>query len=138
MGFESFQVTLFNGKATAKKAIEFVRSQHCLIEIEITSDPVTISCRFTLCHPPKVDPLFIALIAYFAAYFQMEVKFADERVIYSRKSFGKLRIALESAIAERRREWRAAFGSQQFAAQTHEVHERLILAQCVTPIETAG
>ena len=166
MGLESFQVTLFNGSTAAQTVINAVRerpgvvpdmdsislpgsnyflmrdSKH-VIEIEVTNNPVTVSCRFTLCHPPTVDAVFLHLIVGLMTQLEMYVQFADDsdpnsQNVYSLESLAEFRIALQSAIAARRVEWRSVFGSQQFAAQTNEVHERVILAQCVTSIETAG
>src|SRR5438874_2440398 len=33
-----------------------------VVEIQLTESPVQVSCRFTLCHPPSVDSVFLGLI----------------------------------------------------------------------------
>ena len=37
-------------------------SRHRSIELELTPEPLAISCRFTLCHPPSVDDAFLNVL----------------------------------------------------------------------------
>ena len=81
MGFESYRAELRGGTATFSRVDEVVgrhpaarpdpealrvggshyytiRAASSILEVEVSDDPVCVSCRFTLCHPPAVDEVF--------------------------------------------------------------------------------
>jgi hypothetical protein len=166
MGFESFRVELNDGPATADEVVEALLSwehimkdddsaltpdsncfamndgQH-LIEMELMDSPLTLSCRFTLCHPPSVDAAFLELVRRLMGRLSMKVQVCDEVAPgqaheFSLDQFDEFTRAVIPSIAARRSEWKAAFGNQEMAATTAEVHERIILPLCRVPIEKAG
>ncbi len=158
MGFESFRVELRGGSATYRETEETIRKiphvkldpqslamkgsmysvvgdrQHVL-EVELRDVPLRLSCRFTLCHPPSVDSVFLRLLHDLMLRFGMEVKIGDDvrpehTHLFSLADYAELSFVTLHYIAERRAEWIAAFGGEQMAATTNEVHERIILPRC--------
>src|SRR4051794_22470433 len=101
MGLESFRVELRGGAASYSLADEFVRQlphskpdpgamssrgssfytledgSH-VFEVEVAADPVRISCRFTLCHPPSVDSAFLDLVRDLMTHLGMEARVCDD------------------------------------------------------------
>lgn len=158
MGFESFRVELRGGAATYRETEETIRKfphvkldqqslpikgstyyivgdgQH-VIEVELRDVPVRLSCRFTLCHPPSVDSVLLHLLHDLMLRFGMEAKICDDvrpehRHWFSLAHYAEFSSVILHYIAARRTEWIAAFGAEQLAATTNEVHERIILPRC--------
>src|SRR6266849_4926910 len=101
MGFETFRVELRGGKAKFGEADEAIRKlphikpdPHSLptkgstyylfddgrhaIELELMDSPLRLSCRFTLCHPPSVDAVFLGLIRELMNRLGMEARICDD------------------------------------------------------------
>lgn len=158
MGFESFRVELRGGPATFSQVDEFIRQLpngkpddeivptpgsafytvedglH-VIEVEVMESPVTVSCRFTLCHPPSVDAAFLGLVRELMAGLGMEAQICDDHGPehphwFSIAGFPGFANAFRHVVAQRRAEWIANFGALQFPAKTREVFARLILPRC--------
>jgi hypothetical protein len=158
MGFESFRVELRGGTADHARVDEFVRrlpgakrdsdaiasrgstfytwedGLH-VIEVEVATSPIKVSCRFTLCHPPSVDSALLTLVQELMARLGMEVRICDDvRPEHTRWfSIGQFPEFVEIVsryVAARRVEWIASFGPAQFPAKAREVYERIILPQC--------
>jgi hypothetical protein len=158
MGFESFRVELRGGSVTYPQADDAVRKlphvrpdeqsvplpgstfyliadgQHT-IEVELMVSPVRLSCRFTLCHPPSVDAVFLGVVRELMSRLGMEVKICDDvgpedAHPFSVQAFAQFSAAIARYIAARRAEWIAAFGDKTMAATTNEVCERIILPRC--------
>jgi len=163
MGFEAFRVELRGGKVQYREADEVVRQiprarpdpdslpmqgstyyliedgQHVL-EVEIMDSPMKLSCRFTLCHPPSVDPVFLGLLRELMVRLGMEAKICDDvrpehARSFSLKEFPAFSAITSRYITARRAEWIAAFGDEPRAATTNEVYQRVILPQCEPGIE---
>jgi len=158
MGFESFRVEFRNPDADFLKIDHYVRTElhgiddseasfvggsnyytvsddraKAVIEMEVDITEKTISCRFTLCHPPIVDVIFSSLIRRLVNKFQLEVRICDtdatnvwypsaDLELFDRNS-GRL-------ISKRRNEWITQFGKEQFPATTVEVYSQIILPHC--------
>ncbi len=163
MGFESFRVELRGGRSEYGEADEAIRNlphikldQHSLptqgstyyvmddgehaIELEVADSPVRLSCRFTLCHPPSVDSVFLGLVRELMIRLGMEVRICDavhpeHAHPFSLKQFAEFSDVTSRYIAARRAEWIAEFGDEPFPATTNEVYERVILPQCQPGIE---
>jgi len=165
MGFEAFRVELRGGKAQYRETDEVLRKlphiqpdpysvpikgstfyvsadgQH-VIELELKDSPVRVSCRFTLCHPPSVDAVFLGLVRELMVRLGMEAKICDDvRPEHSRPfsllEFTELAAIISGYVAARRAEWISAFGAQALAATTNEVYQRIILPRCQPGIEQA-
>jgi hypothetical protein len=163
VGFEAFRVELRGGRATYGEVDEAVRrlphiepdrhsvptqgstfyvmdeGQHA-IELELMDSPVRLSCRFTLCHPPSVDAVFLGLVRELMIRLGMGAKICDDvRPEHSRafslNEFAEFSAITSRYIAARRAEWIAAFGDQPLAATTNEVYQRIILPRCQPGIE---
>ena len=166
MGFESFQLELCGGNGTPQEVDEAIAAmghvindddsafvsgsnyyllndgQHA-IEMELVPEPIRLSCRFTLCHPPSVDAAFLELARRFMQMFGMQATIcgdvpAEHDHAFSLADFDEFAQAAVGCIAVRRREWQAAFGNRQLAATTAEVHEQIILPLCQGQVEKAG
>jgi hypothetical protein len=166
MGSESFRVELRGGQATYPEAIEIVRllphiepdqqapsmrgstfflfedGQH-IVELEVMDSPVKLSCRFTLCHPPSVDAAFLAFVRDLMSRLGMEVRICDDVPLehsrfYSLADYATFAAVTERYIAARRAEWIVAFGTEQLAATTSEVHRRIILPRCEPVVGPLG
>lgn len=163
MGFEAFRVELRGGRAKYGEADEAVQKlphtkpdQHSVpmqgstfyviddgqhaIELELMDSPVRLSCRFTLCHPPSVDSVFLGLVRELMIRLGMEAKICDDvRPEHSRSfslhEFAEFSAITSRSIAARRTEWIAAFGDDPMAARTNEVYQRIILPRCQPGIE---
>ena|SRR5581483_668305 len=158
MGFEHFRVELRGGCTRYAEADETIRrlphvrldpdpaplprsifyvmddGTHVL-ELELMDSPVHLSCRFTLCHPPSVDGVFLGLIRELMVRLGMEVRICDDvrpehARSFSLDEFAEFSAATPHYIAVRRAEWIAAFGDQRIGATTNEVYQRVILPQC--------
>lgn len=158
MGFESFRVELRGGRANYPEAMEAIRKrphvkldpqsppmkgstfyvvddgQH-VIEVELKDAPVRVSCRFTLCHPPSVDSVFLDLLRELMLRLVMEAWICDDvrpedAHPFSLTHYAEFSSAALRSIAARRTEWIAVFGDEQLPATTNEVHERIILPRC--------
>lgn len=163
MGFETFRVELHGGTANyeeANAAIEklphikpdphslpmrgstfyvFDDGRHA-IELELMNSPVRLSCRFTLCHPPAVDAVFLDLALDLMGRLKMEARICDDvrpehSRSYSINEFAEFSVITSRYIAARRAEWIAAFGDEPLAATTNEVYQRIILPKCQPVIE---
>jgi hypothetical protein len=163
MGFEAFRVELRGGPATSAEAdnaamqLPYVKPDHFsiptagstffviadgkhVIELERLDSPVRLSCRFTLCHPPSVDAVFLGLIRELMTRLAMEAKICDDaRPEHARSftldEFAAFSLITARYIAARRKEWIAAFGDQPMAATMTEVYQRIILPRCQPGIE---
>jgi hypothetical protein len=163
MAFEAFRVELRGGSATYGEAQEAIRKlphikpdQHSLsmpgstyyviddgqhtIELELMDSPVRLSCRFTLCHPPSVDAVFLDLVRAMAIRLGMTTTICDDvrpehSHAFSRNEFAEFSAVTSGYIAARRAEWIAAFGDEPLAATTNEVYQRLVLPRCHPGIE---
>jgi hypothetical protein len=166
MGFESFRIELHGGSAMFPQAQEEIRvfpqvrlDQQSLpmkgstyyvfrdgrhvIEMELRDAPVKITCRFTLCHPPSIDAVFLHWVRELMLRLGMEATICDDvgpehRHSFSLTQFTEFSAATLDYIAMRRGEWNAAFGLEPLSATTNEVYQRIILPQCqpvVTPAE---
>jgi hypothetical protein len=158
MGFETFRVELRGGTASYHEADAAVRElpqvrpdghslstrgstyylyedgQHA-VELELLDAPVRLSCRFTLCHPPSVDAVFLGLVRELMARLGMEAKIRDDvRPDHARsfalEDFEAFSAATLGYITARRAEWVEAFGAEPLAATTNEVFQRIILPRC--------
>jgi hypothetical protein len=163
MGFEAFRVELRGGRAADGEADAAVRKlphvkpdrdsvptpgstfyvlddgRH-VIEVEVMSSPMRLSCRFTLCHPPSVDTAFLGLVRDLMTLLGMEVRICDDVRPEHSRSFSITELAELSAvvsryIAVRRAEWVAAFGDEPLAASTNDVFRRIILPRCQPGVE---
>lgn len=157
MGFESYQVRLHGGSATFTEADAAIRldprarpdrgfcpgphyytiedGSHVL-EVEVSPNPVSISCRFTLSHPPSIDAAFIEYVRELVARLGMAVEICDDvrpehEGDFPIDRFPEFAGALPGYIARERSMWIATMGDEQLAASTREVHRRIILPQCV-------
>ncbi len=158
MGFESFRVELRGGRAKYPETDETLRKhphvkldQHSVptkgskfyirddgqhvIEVELMESPVKLSCRFTLCHPPSVDSVFLNFLRELMANLGMEAKICDDvrpehAHSFSFDQFSQFSALTSRYVAARRKEWIATFGTEQLAATTNEVYERIILPHC--------
>jgi hypothetical protein len=163
MGFEAFRVELRGGRATyAEGGDAVLQLPHVkpdqlsiptpgstffviddgkhVIELELMDSPVRLSCRFTLCHPPSVDAVFLSLLRELMTRLAMEAKICDDVDPEHARAFSLHEFAAFSAItarymAARRKEWIAAFGDQPMAATMAEVYQRIILPRCRPAIE---
>jgi hypothetical protein len=158
MGLESFRVELRGGQATYPEVEEAIRAlphvrpdpqavltpgsacyvvddgRH-VIEVELLGPPVRLSCRFTLCHPPSIDPAFLGFVRELMARLGMEARVCDDvppeqAHPFSVACYEEFAALALRCIAARRAEWREAFGADQAAATTREAHERFILPHC--------
>jgi hypothetical protein len=158
MSFEVFRVEVQGGTATHREAVEILQTlpnimpdheslsmrgstyylvddgQH-VIELELLDSPVRLSCRFTLCHPPSVDAVFLGLVRELMARLGMEVRICDDvRPEHSRpfslRELADFSATISGYIDVRRTEWVAAFGAETFGATTNEVYRRIILPRC--------
>jgi hypothetical protein len=163
MGFESFRVELRGGSVAHPKADRTIRElphvkpdceslsmqgsayylvddgRH-LIEVELRAAPVRVSCRFTLCHPSSVDSVFLELVRELMLRLSMEAKICDDvrpehSHWFSLDHYDEFSSVTSHYIAARRVEWRAAFGTEQLAATTNEIYERIILPRCQPVVE---
>lgn len=159
MSFESFRVELRSDRATFAQVDELVRNlpqskPDCdsilmkgssyytvedgshVIEIEVADSPVTVSCRFTLCHPPTIDAAFLGLVRELMDRLGLEVRICDDVApehahAYPATHFAEFAEVALATIAVRRAEWAANFGPSQFPASTVAVYEKVILPRCV-------
>lgn len=158
MGYEAFRVEIRGGRARYAEVDQAIRKlpharpdQHSVptrgstfyviddgqhtIEVELMDSPVRLSCRFTLCHPPSVDSVFLGLVRELMIRLGMEVKICDDvspehSHFFSIGEFAEFSGITSRYIAARRTEWSAAFGDELLAATTNEVYQRFILPQC--------
>src|SRR5262249_51002461 len=163
MGFEAFRVELRGGRATYREADEAIRKlphvksdNHSVplqgstfyvfddgphvIELELMDTPVRLSCRFTLCHPPSVDAVFLGLVRELMDRLGMAAKICDDvrpehAHPFAVNEFAQFVAITSGCIAARRMAWRAAFGDEAMAATTNEVYQRIILPRCQPGIE---
>lgn len=166
MGFESFNLQLRGGPATATEAagvisrIAGVSRDECAIkmpgshyyllrdvrhaiEIEMREKPVSISLRFTLCHPSSVDNQLLDLARTLMRSLGMSAIICDDVAPehagdYSLERFDDLAGAVRHTIGIRRGEWRATFGDEELGATTAEAHRHFILPQCQPAIAKVG
>jgi hypothetical protein len=163
MGFEAFRVELRGGQTSRAKVLEAVRKlpgikldehsvptpsstffvladgQH-VIELEVKDTPARVSCRFTLCHPPSIDAVFLCLVRELMMQLRMEAAICDDvspehSRLFWLDEFAEFSAITSRYIAARRAEWIAAFGDQSIAATTNEVYQRIILPGCEPGIE---
>ena len=158
MGFEMFRVELRGGETDFGEADEAVRKlpnikRDCrflssqgsrfylyedgrhAIELAVLDAPVRVSCRFTLCHPPSVDAVFLGLVRDLMTRLGMEAKICDDVLPEDARccaldEFAAFSAATLRYIAARRVEWVAAFGDEPMAATTNEVYQQIILPRC--------
>ncbi len=159
MGFESFRVALSGEKTTYQEADLAIRriphvgyDQDCglmegssfyllddgrhKIEMELMDEPVYLSCRFTLCHPPSVDSAFLDLIRELMATLKMDLTICEDADPQRQHPFPLERFAEASAIildciAARRAEWIMMCGTEHLAATTKEAFQQIIIPRCV-------
>jgi hypothetical protein len=166
MGFESFGVRLHGDHATAHAATEAIKNldhaapdpdaeltpgspcflvndgQHA-IELEVMETSAAISCRFTLCHPPTVDAVFIALVKRLVEILDARVEICEEVEPgqpdeFTLATFHDFPSIVSKCIAKRRAEWKAAFGGQTLGATTTQVHEKIIAPHYQSAVGKAG
>lgn len=158
MGFESFRVELRGDRTNYTQAKQTIRKHPYVkldqqppaiegstffvvedgphvIEVELKDAPVRVSCRFTLCHPPTVDSVFLDLIREQMLRLGMEASICDdvrpeETHPFALSRYAEFSSAALRSIAARRAEWIAAFGAEQLPATTNEVYQRIILPRC--------
>lgn len=159
MGFETFRVELRGGAATFAEAEAAVRQRtgarpdhdamtspgsayyavedgvH-VVEVEVADDPVRVSCRFTLCHPPTIDAAFLGFVREVQGRLGMDARVCDDvrpedARWYSAGEFAEFVGVASGRIAARRAEWTTSFGDTQLAAKTPEVYAKIILPRCV-------
>jgi hypothetical protein len=158
MGFESFRVELRRGRTTYSQADETIQKQpyvrrdeqslptrgstyyliddgRHVIEVELKDEPVRISCRFTLCHSPSVDAVFLALLRELMLRLGVEAWICDDvppedAHPFSLTEFAEFSTVALRSIAARRMEWIAAFGAEQMSATMNEVYKQIVLPQC--------
>lgn len=158
MGLESFRVELRGEKANYPDAKETIQKQphvqldeqpaemkgstyyiiddgQHILEIELKDAPVRISCRFTLCHPPSIDAVFLKRVRELMLRLGMDVWICDDvrpedAHPFSLSRYAEFSSAALRSIAARRMEWITAFGAEQMAATTNQVYERFILPRC--------
>jgi hypothetical protein len=163
MGFEVFLVELRGTRASYAEANKAVRKLSHVkpdpdggfmpgatyyafhddahtIEMELMDVPIRLSCRFTLCHPPSVDAVFLSLVRELMSQLGMKVTIRDDvrpehAHAFSLNEFEEFSAIVLGYIAARRAEWIAAFGDKPMGVSTNEVHRRLILPQCQPRIE---
>lgn len=164
MGFESFRVELRGGRMTHREASQVIGDlDHLVIdrdsirmpgsmyflmndgkhvvEIELMDSPVRLSCRFTLCHPPSIDSVFLGLVKQLMSRLGMEARIRDDvppehAHSFSADDFDDFSAVATRCIASRRREWISAFGTELAAATTSEAHARIILPHCQGGVAT--
>src|SRR5437762_13794334 len=148
MGFESFRVELRGGRKTYRGASEAIREVDHLtidpdsirtlgsmffllndgnhvVEIELMDSPVKLSCRFTLCHPPSIDAVFLRLVKQLMTLLGMEARICDDvppehAHSFSVDDFDDFSAVATRRIASRRLEWISVFGTELAAATTSE------------------
>jgi hypothetical protein len=158
MGFEAFRVELRGGPANYTEAKQTIQKHphvkldeqsppvkgstiyviddgRHVIEVELKDAPVRVSCRFTLCHPPSVDSVFLDVIRELMLRLKMEAWICDDvqpedAHPFSFAHYAEFSSAGLRCIAARRAEWIAAFGDEKMPATTNEVYERVILPRC--------
>ena len=159
MGFESFQIELSGGKVNQARAVDLLRAYPNVrldpngipltgstyfvmndglhvVEIEIKDySPLRVSCRFMLCHPPSIDVAFLSFVRGLMVALQMDATIRDDvspvqSGPYSLAQFAEFSAAATRCIAKRRNEWIAQFGTEQLAASSKDVYEKIILPQC--------
>lgn len=159
MGFEVFLVELRGGPTSAAEAREAVQELphirpdrgsiptkgsmyyvlddgHHAIELQVVDFPVRISCRFTLCHPPSVDSVFLALVRRLMLRLGMAARLCEDVCSdedarpFSVAEFAEFSAAAARAIAARRAEWITEFGDHLLGATETEVYRRVILPRC--------
>jgi len=164
MGFETFRVELRGGQSKPSEVGEAIRQlphikpdqqsipmkgstffvmddgKHT-IELELLDSPVSVSCRFTLCHPSSVDSTFLGLMRELMLRLGMQAKICDDvrpehSRMFSLTEFTDFAVIIARYIAARRAEWIAAFGEELMAATTSEVYQRIILPRCQAKVES--
>jgi len=106
-----------------------------LIELELSNAPVRLSCRFTLCHPPSADAVFLDLVHALMGRLNMKARVCEvvrdeEAQPFSLNQMSEFSALALRCIAARRAEWIAAFGGEQRRATTNEVHAWTIWPRC--------
>jgi hypothetical protein len=163
MGMEVFLVELHGGNARYEAANEIVRSvsnvkpdpdggwfpgstyyvfrdaKHT-IEMELADAPVKLMCRFTLCHPPSVDTVFLTLVRELMERLGMEVKIREHirpehQHSFSVDEFAEFSTIVRGYMAICRAGWIATFGDRQLGASSKEQFEEIILPMCRPQIE---
>jgi hypothetical protein len=158
MGFESFRIELRGGRASYQEADEIIRQlpyakpdsesmalpgstyyliddgRH-VIELELKDNPVRVSCRFALCHPPSVEGAFLRFAHYLMSRLGMEADICENirpehAHPFSLPEFADFSAAVSHYIAVTRAYWVADFGTETLAATTNEVFRRIILPRC--------
>jgi hypothetical protein len=110
------------------------------IEMELADAPVKLMCRFTLCHPPSVDAVFLTLVRELMLRLGMKVKILEnirpehER-FFSLQEFAEFSAIVRDPIATCRAGWIATFGDRQLGASSKEQFEEIILPVCKPQIE---
>jgi hypothetical protein len=108
------------------------------IEIEVSEEPSTgsirLSCRFSLCHPESVIPVFGKLVKNIAGRMGLPVKIADEvpegdSDSFFPPKFPRFDDILPRAIAMKRRYWVADFGAERASLTCSEAVRRFILGE---------
>jgi hypothetical protein len=158
VGFESFQIELHGGHATCLEAEGAIRTLERIsidhdaagsgssrffvmndgkhvVEIELKHSPPVISCRFTLCHPPSIDAVFLGLVRQLMVLLGMHATIRDDvrpehAHSFTLDAFDELAAATLQYIHARRLEWIEMCGTEQLAATTSEVFQRIICPQC--------
>lgn len=154
MGLESYRTGLRAGAAGFSDAVDAIRGRpyarpdwgqpaadaSCfviddgrhLVEVEVSAAPVRVSCRFTLCNPPTVDNVFIALLRSLMERFGMEARSPqpDGETWFTAARFSEFEAVVRDDIRNQRELWIRDFGPEQLAATTREAFAKFILPKC--------
>ena len=160
MGMEVFLVELRGGKASPEEAKEALRKLPNVkpdpdggwmsgstyyvfrdgvhtIEMELMAAPVKLMCRFTLCHPPSVDAVFLRLVHELMTRLGMKVTIRknvrpEHAHAFSLNDFAEFSAIIPGYIATCRADFVAQFGDKQLGASSRELFQEIILPQCKT------
>ena len=116
----------------ATDAYFMYESDFHLIELEARQDAnrVTLSLRFSLCHPPSVDDVYVELILRLSELLNASFAFPDDINASERDFTHALRKPLASAlattIAAERAQWQAMFGTETAKLSCQRAIERYV------------
>lgn len=115
-----------------------LRSGPHVIEIELFQDGAAceVSLRFALCHPPSVDPEFIALTTDLMRQFDLVATICEELPEgeprdYTAVDLGRFASNCTWSIARAREGWRQMFGSEEAGLSTLDCVRRFMYGEAV-------
>lgn len=163
MGIESFRVELTGTKLPASEVVKsllevegiawdeqgtflphqkcfLVRRHNMVVELEMSEQPVVLSCRITLCHPRSADDVFIQLIRELMAHLAMIIVTCVDGLTPDSASIiedlSELEKTFRQAIARKRAVWKRQFGEVESAYTEAEVYQHIIIPQCNPQVKT--